>query len=132
MDAPIGSVSSTFAMTCFTNPPKGASISSVALSVSISKITSPFFTSSPTLTRQLTTVPSSIVWPSCGSLISFAIYSILVFLFNNVLCWAGYCPTDCLTAATICSTLGMLAFSSGSLMGGGTSIAARLTGRPSR
>ncbi len=59
--APTGSVWSVSARICFTKPSAGDSISSVALSVSISKITSPFLTSSPTLTRQLTIVPSSIV-----------------------------------------------------------------------
>ena len=70
---PTGSVWLFWTRRYFTKPPAGDSISSVALSVSISKITSPFLTSSPTFTRQLTTVPSSIVWPIFGRLISFAI-----------------------------------------------------------
>ena len=36
--------------------------------------------------------------------------------------------TIALTASTICSTLGILAASNGSLIGGGTSLAARFTG----
>ncbi len=98
--APTGRVSSAFTRMCLTKPSAGDSISSVALSVSISKITSPFLTSSPTLTRQLTTVPSSIVCPSCGNLTSFAIYEIL-----NLFRYLLYCFW-CVAATAVRHPLG--------------------------
>ena len=51
-------LSPTSALRASSTPEAGASISSVALSASISAMTSPLFTVSPTSTSQLSRVPS--------------------------------------------------------------------------
>lgn len=72
--SPTGMVWPAWTVMAFTKPAAGASISRVALSVSISKMTCPLSILSPTFTSVVTTVPSSMVCPSWGSLISVAIY----------------------------------------------------------
>lgn len=56
-----GTVCPVSTSTAFTEPAAGDSISRVALSVSISKMTWPLVITSPTFTRHETIVPSSIV-----------------------------------------------------------------------
>ena len=75
-------------------PPSVASTSIVALSVSTSKITCPLVIRSPSFTRHLTIVPSSIEFPACGISTGMTAASIFASSFCVLFSTFGLSPSS--------------------------------------